>query len=92
MLERYFPEGIAINFKNVGGKMLDAVILNMRKNGRIALCGMISQYNLAEPEGVKILVPLIRKGITMNGFSSLDYLTGYSKFMVFYSSLLEKER
>ncbi|KAK2994590.1 hypothetical protein RJ640_016854 [Escallonia rubra] len=78
---RYFPEGIAINFENVRGKTLDAVILNMRKNGRIALCGMISQYNLAEPEGVKILVPLIRKGITMNGFSSLDYLTRYSKFM-----------
>ncbi|PQQ03380.1 2-alkenal reductase (NADP(+)-dependent) [Prunus yedoensis var. nudiflora] len=50
-LKRYFPEGIDIYFDNVGGKMLDAVLLNMRMNGRIAGCGMISQYNLEQPEG-----------------------------------------
>ncbi|BBH08642.1 alkenal reductase [Prunus dulcis] len=49
-LKRYFPEGIDIYFDNVGGKMLDAVLLNMKMNGRIAACGMISQYNLEQPE------------------------------------------
>jgi len=44
-LKRYFPEGIDIYFENVGGKMLDAVLLNMNKFGRIAVCGLISQYN-----------------------------------------------
>uniref|UniRef100_A0A5B6YZS9 Putative 2-alkenal reductase (NADP(+)-dependent) n=1 Tax=Davidia involucrata TaxID=16924 RepID=A0A5B6YZS9_DAVIN len=44
-LKRYFPDGIDIYFENVGGKMLDAVLLNMRLRGRIAVCGMISQYN-----------------------------------------------
>ena len=34
---RYFPEGIDIYFENVGGKMLDAVLLNMRIGGRIAV-------------------------------------------------------
>ncbi|KAM2970129.1 hypothetical protein FF2_017135 [Malus domestica] len=29
-LKRYFPEGVDIYFVNVGGKMLDAVLLNMR--------------------------------------------------------------
>ncbi|KAJ0016633.1 hypothetical protein Pint_10641 [Pistacia integerrima] len=47
-----FPEGIDIYFENVGGEMLDAVLLNMRLRGRIAACGMISQYNLHQPEGV----------------------------------------
>nr|GEW69414.1 2-alkenal reductase [Tanacetum cinerariifolium] len=37
-LKRYFPEGIDIYFENVGGKMLDAVLLNMRLNGRISVC------------------------------------------------------
>ncbi|CDP08090.1 unnamed protein product [Coffea canephora] len=52
-LKRYFPDGIDIYFENVGGKMLDAVLLNMSLNGRIAACGMISQYNLEQQEGIK---------------------------------------
>ena len=48
-LARYFPEGIDIYFENVGGQMLDAVLLNMRKYGRIPVVGMISQYNLKKP-------------------------------------------
>ncbi|KAK4379893.1 hypothetical protein RND71_001755 [Anisodus tanguticus] len=47
----YFPDGIDIYFENVGGKMLDAVLLNMRVHGLIAGCGMISQYNLEQTEG-----------------------------------------
>jgi NADPH-dependent curcumin reductase CurA len=58
---RYFPEGIDIYFENVGGKTLDAVLLNMRIHGCIAACGMISQYNLDEPEDVKNLMNLIYK-------------------------------
>ena len=49
---RYCPDGIDIYFDNVGGKMLDAVLLNMRPLGRVSACGMLSQYNLEEPEGV----------------------------------------
>ncbi|KAF6161989.1 hypothetical protein GIB67_020045 [Kingdonia uniflora] len=36
---QYFPEGINIYFENVGGKMLDVVLLNMRNLGRIAVYG-----------------------------------------------------
>ncbi|KAI7745822.1 hypothetical protein M8C21_023288 [Ambrosia artemisiifolia] len=51
-LKRYFPDGIDIYFENVGGKMLEAVLSNMRLNGRISVCGMISQYNLEQGDGV----------------------------------------
>ncbi|XP_047333671.1 2-alkenal reductase (NADP(+)-dependent)-like [Impatiens glandulifera] len=80
-LKRYFPDGIDIYFENVGGKMLEAVLLNMRLHGRIAACGMISQYNLVKPEGVKNLFSLILKRIRMEGFLVLDYLHLYPKFL-----------
>ncbi|KAK6930424.1 Alcohol dehydrogenase-like, C-terminal [Dillenia turbinata] len=80
-LKRYFPEGIDIYFDNVGGKMLDAVLLNMRVYGRISLCGMISQYNLEQHEGLRNLFSLIVKRIRMKGFVVFDYLPQYSKFL-----------
>ena len=81
ILSRYFPEGIDIYFENVGGKMLDAVILNMRIRGRIAACGMISQYNLDQPEGVHNLTSIIYKRVRIEGFAVFDHYPQYSKFL-----------
>ena len=39
------PNGIDGCFENVGGMLLDAVMLRMNAFGRIALCGMIAGYN-----------------------------------------------
>ncbi|KAK3444368.1 hypothetical protein EUGRSUZ_A00392 [Eucalyptus grandis] len=64
-LKRYFPEGIDIYFENVGEKTLDAVLLNMKLHGRITVCGMISQYNLEQPESVHNLMQLIKKRVRM---------------------------
>ncbi|XP_055813134.1 2-alkenal reductase (NADP(+)-dependent)-like [Solanum dulcamara] len=80
-LKRYFPDGIDIYFENVGGKMLDAVLLNMRIHGRIAVCGMISQYNLEQNEGVHNLFCLISKRLRMQGFLAVDYFPLYQKFV-----------
>ncbi|KAH0733946.1 hypothetical protein KY285_009653 [Solanum tuberosum] len=80
-LKRYFPDGIDIYFENVGGKMLDAVLLNMRIHGRIAVCGMISQYNLEQNEGVHNLFCLISKRLRMQGFLAVDYFPLYKKFV-----------
>ncbi|XP_024982542.1 2-alkenal reductase (NADP(+)-dependent)-like [Cynara cardunculus var. scolymus] len=80
-LKRYFPDGIDIYFENVGGKMLEAVLLNMRLRGRIAVCGMISQYNLEEGEGVQNLSTLIGKRVRMEGFLTGDHYHLYPKYM-----------
>ncbi|PON46712.1 Alcohol dehydrogenase superfamily, zinc-type [Parasponia andersonii] len=80
-LKRYFPEGIDIYFENVGGKMLDAVLLNLRLHARIAVCGMISQYNLERPEGVHNLMHLILKQARMEGFVVTSYYHLYPKFL-----------
>ncbi|CAN0908433.1 2-alkenal reductase (NADP(+)-dependent) [Linum grandiflorum] len=80
-LKRYFPEGIDIYFENVGGKMLDAVLLNMRVRGRIAVCGMISQYNLEQAEGVHNLTSIIYKRVRIQGFVSFDYFSRYGELL-----------
>ncbi|KAF5778694.1 putative oxidoreductase [Helianthus annuus] len=80
-LKRYFPNGIDMYFDNVGGKMLDEVLRNMRVHGRIAACGMISQYNLDKPQGNYNLLMLIMKRIRMEGFLVFDYYHSYPKFL-----------
>ncbi|KAL5701555.1 hypothetical protein ACHQM5_026879 [Ranunculus cassubicifolius] len=79
-LKRYFPTGIDIYFENVGGKMLDAVLLNMNHHGRISACGMISQYNLENPECVPNLILIIAKRIRMEGFIISDSFHLFPKF------------
>ncbi|MFX6201858.1 NADP-dependent oxidoreductase, partial [Acinetobacter baumannii] len=39
------PNGIDGSFENVGGIILDAVLLRANAFSRIAMCGMISGYN-----------------------------------------------
>jgi NADPH-dependent curcumin reductase CurA len=39
------PNGIDGHFENVGGMVLDAVLLRMNAHGRIAVCGMIAGYD-----------------------------------------------
>ncbi|OMO84007.1 Alcohol dehydrogenase superfamily, zinc-type [Corchorus capsularis] len=80
-LKRYFPEGIDIYFENVGGKMLDAVLPNMRNYGRIAACGMISQYNNERPQGVHNLMHVVTKRLRLEGFVAFDFYHLYPKFL-----------
>ncbi|KAI1770543.1 hypothetical protein F4818DRAFT_259262 [Hypoxylon cercidicola] len=69
-LPRIAPEGIDIYFENVGGEHLEAALNNMNTHGRIPVCGMISGYNQPADQryGVKGLINLIAKLLTMQGF------------------------
>ena len=44
------PDGIDVYFDNVGGATLDIVLSLINLHARIAICGMISEYNLIAPE------------------------------------------
>ena len=64
------PEGLDVYFDNVGGRHLEAAIDHMRPLGRIALCGMISQYNETRPPpGPQNLFRLITHQVTLAGFT-----------------------
>lgn len=68
------PGGIDVYFDNVGGDHLEAALGAMRTFGRVAVCGMISQYNATEPEpGPRNLMLLVAKRIAMRGFIVADH-------------------
>ncbi|KAI8880907.1 NAD(P)-binding protein [Backusella circina FSU 941] len=64
----FCPDGIDIYFENVGGKMLEAVIDHANQFARIVCCGMISQYNLTEPEPIHNITLVVKKSLTIQGF------------------------
>jgi len=64
-----FPEGIDVYFENVGGKHLEAALNKMRQFGRIALCGMIGQYNDTTPApGPSNLIMAVGLSLKLQGF------------------------
>jgi NADPH-dependent curcumin reductase CurA len=74
-LKRACPDGIDVDFENVGGRTLEAVLGRINLGARIALCGMISQYNATGPEpGPSNLANLLMQRGRIQGFIVLDYL------------------
>jgi NADPH-dependent curcumin reductase CurA len=68
------PKGIDVNFENVGGEIFEAALWNMRNFGRIALCGMISNYNDDELEpGPRGMAVIIGRRLTIRGFIVTDH-------------------
>lgn len=74
-LKRLAPEGLDVYYDNVGGEQLEVAIDHMKKDGgRIAVSGMVSQYNVPDDQkyGIKNLFQLVAKGIKMQGFKQQD--------------------
>jgi|SRR5579871_2279990 len=81
-LKKAMPEGIDVYFENVGGEHLDAALANMRLNGRIAVCGMIAQYNdTAPPPGPANFIMVLPQRLTIKGFIVSDYLDLMPEFL-----------
>lgn len=69
------PEGIDVVFENVGGGPLEAALAHLRKDARIALCGMIAGYGASEPvPGPANLWNLVVNTALMRGFLVTDVL------------------
>src|SRR5262249_57993108 len=46
------PDGIDCYFENVGGQVLDAALRRLNPFSRVALCGLIAEYNAPDPIGM----------------------------------------
>ncbi|MGI9543459.1 MAG: NADP-dependent oxidoreductase [Cyclobacteriaceae bacterium] len=73
-LKEYCPDGIDVYFENVGGPVLQTIYDRMNLHGRIAVCGLISEYNGLNPlTQLTNLGGLVSKRITIQGFLVFDY-------------------
>jgi NADPH-dependent curcumin reductase len=79
-LDRLCPDGIDMNFENVGGDIMNSVLFRMKLFGRMALCGLISTYN----DGAPAAVPnpwelMLMRRLKVQGFIVVDYVHQFAE-------------
>ncbi|PBP17913.1 hypothetical protein BUE80_DR011240, partial [Diplocarpon rosae] len=47
------PEEVDVYFDNVGGHVLDVMLTRVKRHGKIAVCGAVSEYNADKPMALK---------------------------------------
>ena len=79
-LQQHSPKGVDVYFDNVGGEMLEAALALLARNGRIIICGAISQYNATiPPKGPSNYLSLLVNHGTMTGFVVGDYISRWGE-------------
>jgi NADPH-dependent curcumin reductase CurA len=67
------PNGVDLYFENTGGPVQHIVFNRMNAHGRIIVCGMIADYNTATPSPGPNWLNIIRKRLTITGFTMPDH-------------------
>ncbi len=73
------PDRIDVYFDNTGGEILGSALFRMNTHGRIVCCGVVSQYDTANPEPGPRGIPglLVNNRVRMEGFLVFDYSDRY---------------
>jgi NADPH-dependent curcumin reductase CurA len=72
-------DAIDVYFDNVGGEILDLALARMKLFGRVVVCGMISDYNSAEPYRVKNLRAVLVNRLKVQGMIVFDWKERYGE-------------
>jgi NADPH-dependent curcumin reductase CurA len=75
------PDGIDVYFDNVGGEHLEAALGALRRWGRVAICGAISEYERTGPAtGLRNLFQAVANDLTLRGFRGSSYVDRRPQF------------
>ena len=79
-LKEATPNGVDVYFDNTGGMILGSALFRLNVGGRIACCGVVSQYDTDRPEPGPKGIPglLVNKRINMRGFLVFDFAKQYA--------------
>lgn len=72
-LDRLAPDGVDLNFENVGGDIMIAVFNRLKVHGRMAVCGLVSSYNATRMPPAPNFGRIITHRLDVQGFLVLDY-------------------
>ena len=79
-LKEAAPDRVDVFFDNVGGEVLDAVLLRLARGARVVISGSISQYNATEaPRGPSNYMQLMVMRASMTGFVIFDFADRYGE-------------
>lgn len=77
-LKKHCQNGVDVYFDNVGGDILDDVLMRINMKARIIICGAISQYNNTTPvKGPANYLSLLVNRARMEGIVVFDYADRY---------------
>ncbi len=89
------PDGIDVDYENVGGEIMDEVLLRLNVGARVALCGMISQYphynsSHERPGWVPQyqIMQVVMRRASMHGFLCTDHVDRYAEAVEYLAGLL----
>jgi len=78
-LKEACPDGIDVNFENVGGEVLDTALRQMNLASRVVVCGLIAEYNAEQPYGYKNMRAILVNRVKMQGMIVFDWKERYGE-------------
>jgi len=73
------PNGVDVNFENVGGVVLDTMLSLMNRASRIIVCGLIAEYDATTPYAYTRLRSVLVNRIRMQGMIVFDWKDRYGE-------------
>ena len=92
-LDAATPDGIDVDFENVGGPIMDHILGRLNIGARVSLCGMIDEYNTyneggEHSGGLSNIGQLIMQRATIKGFLVLDFGDRFEEAIGYLGGLL----
>lgn len=73
-LKALAPGGVNVFFDNVGGVIMQDVIDQMARHGRVAVCGQIAHYNAGAAPGPRDMFRVVSHRLRIQGFLASDLM------------------
>ena len=89
-LKNAAPQGIDLFFENTGGLAQSIIFDMMNAHGRIAVCGMIAEYNKVAPAPGPSWIGIIKKRLQIQGFTMPDHFHRIGEYGQALAAMLAK--